>query len=178
MTQSAASSAFTRLAEPVRRWIYQQQWSGLRDIQEQSVAPVLAGDTDVLISSGTASGKTEAAFVPIASALAGGEAGGIVVLCVSPLKALINDQARRLESLFESIQLPVHRWHGDVGQATRRDVLGGKGGVLLITPESLEAFFVLRGHQVPHLFAGLRYVVVDEFHAFIGSERGMQLQSL
>lgn len=178
MTQSAASSAFTRLAEPVRRWIYQQQWSGLRDIQEQSVAPVLAGDTDVIISSGTASGKTEAAFVPIASALAGGEAGGIAVLCVSPLKALINDQARRLEPLFESIQLPVHRWHGDVGQATRRDVLGGKGGVLLITPESLEAFFVVRGHQVPHLFAGLRYVVVDEFHAFIGSERGMQLQSL
>lgn len=178
VTRSAASSAFTRLAEPVRHWIYQQQWSGLRDIQEQSVAPVLAGDTDVLISSGTASGKTEAAFVPIASALAGGEAGGIAVLCVSPLKALINDQARRLESLFEAVQLPVHRWHGDVGQSTRRDVLGGKGGVLLITPESLEAFFVLRGHQVPHLFAGLRYVVVDEFHAFIGSERGMQLQSL
>lgn len=178
MTQSAASSAFTRLAEPIRRWIYQQQWSGLRDIQEQSVAPVLAGDTDVIISSGTASGKTEAAFVPIASALASDEAGGIAVLCVSPLKALINDQARRLEPLFESIQLPVHRWHGDVGQATRRDVLGGKGGVLLITPESLEAFFVLRGHQVPQLFAGLRYVVVDEFHAFIGSERGMQLQSL
>lgn len=175
---AAPSSAFALLAEPIRRWIYQQQWSGLRDIQEQSVAPVLAGDTDVLISSGTASGKTEAAFVPIASALAGGETGGISVLCVSPLKALINDQARRLETLFESVQVPVHRWHGDVGQSTRREVLGGKGGVLLITPESLEAFFVLRGHHVPHLFAGLRYVVVDEFHAFIGSERGMQLQSL
>jgi ATP-dependent Lhr-like helicase len=178
VTQAAASGAFGLLAEPVRRWIYQQGWTGLRDIQEQSVAPILAGGTDVLISSGTASGKTEAAFVPVASALAGGAGQGVAVLCMSPLKALINDQARRLESLFEAVQVPVHRWHGDVAQGKKREVLAGKGGVLLITPESLEAFFVLRGHQVPHLFAGLRYVVVDEFHAFIGSERGMQLQSL
>ena len=178
MTHAAASGAFGLLAQPIQRWIYRQGWTALRDIQEQAVAPVLSGDTDVLISSGTASGKTEAAFVPIASALAGGASEGIAALCVSPLKALINDQARRLEDLFEAVARPVHPWHGDVGQKSRREVLTGKGGVLLITPESLEALFVRRGHQVPHLFAGVRYVVVDEFHAFIGSERGMQLQSL
>jgi ATP-dependent helicase Lhr and Lhr-like helicase len=174
----AASGAFGLLAEPVRRWIYREGWSALRDIQEQAVAPVLAGDADVLISSGTASGKTEAAFIPIASALSDGGGAGVAALCVSPLKALINDQARRLEPLFDTVGRPVHPWHGDVGQKGRREVLAGEGGVLLITPESLEAFFVRRGHQVPHLFDGLRYVVVDEFHAFIGSERGMQLQSL
>ncbi|HKP76130.1 MAG TPA: DEAD/DEAH box helicase, partial [Longimicrobiaceae bacterium] len=178
MTETA-SGAFALLADPVRRWIYGQGWTGLRDIQEQSVAPVSAGQSDVLISSGTASGKTEAAFVPIASALAAGpRADGLAVLCVSPLKALINDQARRLEALFACVDTPVHRWHGDVGQASRREVLGGRGGVLLITPESLEALFVRRGHEVPRLLAALRYAVVDEFHAFIGSERGMQLQSL
>ena len=178
VTKAAESGAFARLAEPVRRWIYQQGWTALRDIQEQSVAPVLAGDTDVLVSSGTASGKTEAAFVPIASALAGNLVEGVAVLCVSPLKALINDQARRLEPLFQAVALPVHRWHGDVAQAGKREVLAGRGGVLLITPESLEALFVRRGHEVPRLLGGLGYVVVDEFHAFIGSERGMQLQSL
>lgn len=178
MTHAAASGAFGLLAPAVQRWIYKQGWNALRDIQEQAAAPILAGDTDVLISSGTASGKTEAAFVPIASALTGDASGGIAALCVSPLKALINDQARRLEDLFEAVARPVHPWHGDVGQKSKREVLAGRGGVLLITPESLEALFVRRGHQVPHLFAGLRYVVVDEFHAFIGSERGMQLQSL
>lgn len=177
MTQTA-SGAFGRLAPPVQRWIYREGWSALRDIQEQAVAPVLAGDTDVLISSGTASGKTEAAFIPIASALADGQADGVAVLCISPLKALINDQARRLEQLFEVVDRPVHRWHGDVAQTQKREVLAGKGGVLLITPESLEALFVRRGHEVPRVFAGLRYMVIDEFHAFIGSERGMQLQSL
>lgn len=174
----AVSGAFARLAPPVQRWIYQQGWGALRDIQEQAAEPVLSGRTDVLISSGTASGKTEAAFVPIASALSGGERGGIEALCVSPLKALINDQARRLEPLFEAVGRPVHPWHGDAPEKGKREVLAGKGGVLLITPESLEALFVRRGHQVPHLFEGLRFVVVDEFHAFVAAERGMQLQSL
>jgi len=178
LTPAAASGAFALLAPPVQRWLWKQGWSALRDIQEQAAAPVLAGEADVLISSGTASGKTEAAFLPIASALCTDPPEGIGALCVSPLKALINDQHRRLESLFEAVDLPVHRWHGDVAQARKREVLQGRGGVLLITPESLEALFVRRGHQVPHLFAGVRHVVVDEFHAFIGTERGMQLQSL
>lgn len=177
MTQ-AASGAFTLLAPPVQRWIWKQGWEALRDIQEQAVRPVLGGETDVLVSSGTASGKTEAAFVPIASALSASPPAGIGALCVSPLKALINDQARRLEPLFEAVGLPVHRWHGDVAQGRKREVLEGRGGVLLITPESLEALFVRRGSQVPHLFGGVRFVVVDEFHAFLGSERGRQLQSL
>jgi ATP-dependent Lhr-like helicase len=51
-------------------------------------------------------------------------------------------------------------------------------GVLLITPESLEALFVTRGTSMAGLMANLRYVVIDELHAFIGSERGKQLQSL
>lgn len=178
MATSAVSGAFGRLAPPVQRWIYRQGWEALRDIQEEAASPILSGDTDVLISSGTASGKTEAAFVPVASVLAGHEPAGVEVLCVSPLKALINDQARRLEPLFEAVGRPVHPWHGDAAQKGKREVLAGRGGVLLITPESLEALFVRRGHQVPHLFSALRFVVVDEFHAFIGSERGMQLQSL
>ena len=48
----------------------------------------------------------------------------------------------------------------------------------MITPESLEAMFILHGTHLRHLFGDLRYVVVDELHSFIGSERGRQLQSL
>jgi len=51
-------------------------------------------------------------------------------------------------------------------------------GILLITPESLEALFVNRGSSLPGAFQNLRYIVIDELHAFIGSERGKQLQSL
>src|SRR6202034_2529186 len=38
--------------------------------------------------------------------------------------------------------------------------------------------FVRRGSRISTLFGALRYVVVDELHSFIGTERGAQLQSL
>ncbi len=37
---------------------------------------------------------------------------------------------------------------------------------------------MLRGHELKRYFGELQYVVVDELHAFIGSDRGKQLQSL
>lgn len=176
--RASASGSFSALHPDVQRWIWKQGWTALRDIQEQAIRPILSGDTDVLIGSATASGKTEAAFLPIASVLASEPAGGLGALCISPLKALINDQHRRLELLFEAISLPAHRWHGDVSAGRKREVLRDPSGVLLITPESLEALFVRQGNAVPYLFRGLRFVVVDEFHSFIGTERGRQLQSL
>jgi ATP-dependent Lhr-like helicase len=53
------------------------------------------------------------------------------------LKALINDQFRRLESLLETCQIPLHRWHGDVSSDARRRVIERPAGIVLITPESL-----------------------------------------
>jgi ATP-dependent Lhr-like helicase len=72
----------------------------------------------------------------------------------------------------------VTRWHGDVDAGRKRALLRKPEGVLLITPESLEALFVLHGTKIAALFGGLAYVVVDELHAFLGAERGRQLQSL
>ena len=172
-----ASSAFDRLAEPIRRWVWQQAWSALRDIQEQAIDPILAG-RDVVIASATASGKTEAAFLPLLSRSSGQNASGLRVLYVSPLKALINDQCRRLEPLAEAVDLPVTPWHGDVAATRKRRLRERPAGILLITPESLEAMFVLRGSSLNAFFAALDYVVVDELHSFIASERGRQLQSL
>lgn len=179
-TRRSRSTAFEQLHPDIRRWIWQQRWRELRDAQEAAVAPVLAGDVDVLISAATASGKTEAAFLPICSTLAGTPAvePGIRAVYVSPLKALINDQHGRLGELCDLLDIPVHRWHGDVAAPRKQRVLNDPGGILLITPESLEALFVLRGTKIRGLFGPLQYVVIDELHSFIGTERGAQLQSL
>lgn len=177
MTQGSSQS-FDLLHEKVRHWVWQQNWSELRDIQEEAIRVLLPRDRDVVISSATASGKTEAAYLPIASHLASRTDSGLGVLNVSPLKALINDQYDRLLDLFENIECPVFRWHGDVGASPKKRLMADPQGVLLITPESLEAVFVRQGPAVQKLFQGLRYIVVDELHAFIGSERGRQLQSL
>jgi ATP-dependent Lhr-like helicase len=176
---SAPSAAYERLHPKLQRWMYHQRWKELRPIQEAAVAPVLAGECDVILAAATAGGKTEAAFLPILTSLAEEPIDGSVgALCVSPLKALINDQFQRLETLGEPVDVAVHRWHGDVAAARKKRFLASPSGVLLITPESLEAMCVLRGQRLPVIFAELRYVVVDELHAFIGSERGRQLQSL
>jgi ATP-dependent helicase Lhr and Lhr-like helicase len=192
-----APPVFARLHPRIQRWIWDQQWSELRDTQARAVGPILDGQTDLIIAAATASGKTEAAFLPICSALLaareaaehGGQPSspdppvspvspGVQVLYVSPLKALINDQYSRLDALCEHLDLPVHRWHGDVPGSRKAKVLAHPDGVLLITPESLEALHVVHGPKAGLLLGGLRYVVIDELHSFLGSERGAQLQSL
>ena len=174
----ATSNAFQLLHPAVQRWIYEQGWTELRDAQERAAGPILDGSLDVIIASATASGKTEAAFLPICSRLLAPENSGASVLYVSPLKALINDQSDRMERLCETLEIPVHPWHGDIPQGRKREFLKQPSGILLITPESLEAIFVNRGSSVALLFSKLLYVIVDELHSFIGSERGQQLQSL
>lgn len=163
------STAFDRLHVRVRRWIWQQGWDELHDVQERTIHAVLDTDADLVVAASTAGGKTEAAFLPICSQLVGAPTSGVQVLYVSPLKALINDQHGRLEQLCEDLEIPVHRWHGDVDGSKKKRVLKDPRGILLITPESLEAFFVLRGPEVRTIFGGLEFVVIDELHAFMGT---------
>jgi ATP-dependent helicase Lhr and Lhr-like helicase len=177
-SSSIKSSGFERLSEPVRRWIWSKGWDELRDIQEQAIAAILDTQDDVIISASTAGGKTEAAFLPIISSIADQQGKGFKALYISPLKALINDQFRRLEDLCEMVHLPVFKWHGDVSDSIKRKARTSPDGIVLITPESLEALFVRRGQEVGALFGPTQFVVIDELHAFIGQERGKQLQSL
>jgi ATP-dependent Lhr-like helicase len=172
------SDAFHLIHPSIQRWIYEQGWTELRDAQEKAAAPILDGSLDVIIAAATASGKTEAAFLPICSRLLSPENSGACVLYVSPLKALINDQSDRMERLCETLEIPVHPWHGDISQTRKREFLKQPNGILLITPESLEAIFVNHGSSVAALFSRILYVIVDELHSFIGTERGQQLQSL
>ena len=184
MTSPASASdrqsrAFDLLAEPVRRWIWQKEWTSLRDIQERAIPYLIDGDDDLIIAAATAGGKTEAAFLPLISkASTTATCEGFDLVYVGPLRALINDQFRRLEDLCEALEMPVHPWHGDIAQGVKARARKNPSGILLITPESLEAMFVLRGAEVPRLFAGTQAIVIDELHALLDSERGVHLRSL
>ena len=171
------SSAYDSLDPRVRKWVYKQGWSALRPLQESAIPAVLARDRDVLISASTAAGKTEAFFLPACSAIAG-ITNGFGIVYISPLKALINDQYRRLESLGEALDMPVTPWHGDVPQSKKKKIRTNPSGILLITPESLESLLINSPGWLKQAFSPVAYIVIDEFHAFIGSERGMQLLSL
>src|SRR5580658_4598130 len=176
---SSSESANFRLLDPrIQRWIWTAGWTELRDAQELAIPLLLDATQDVIISANTASGKTEAAFFPILTRLAQTPCVPALAIYISPLKALINDQWRRLDALTELLEMQVTPWHGDINPQRKSRFMKNPAGCLLITPESLEALLARQGHSVRGLFAGLRYVVVDELHAFMGTERGKQLQSL
>ena len=172
MTQAA----FDRLAPFVQEFIYRQEWAGLRPLQVASIEAIMDGDQDILITTGTASGKTEAAFLPILSLISMNPIGSVKGLYVGPLKALINDQFRRLDIVCEQGGIPIHRWHGDVAANKKTDMVEHPGGILQITPESLESLLINKTKSLRRLFGGLEFIVVDEVHTFLESDRGLQLQ--
>lgn len=169
--------SFDLLAEPIRRYVRDQRWEQLRPIQAAAIQHLLASDDNFILASRTASGKTEAAFLPILSKVDFRQPG-VQVLYVSPLIALINDQFHRVEELCKYLDVKVTKWHGEASRAGKKKLVQQPEGIVLITPESLEAMFVNAPYSVKTLFAGLRYVVIDEIHSFLGTDRGIHLQSL
>lgn len=173
-------SAFDKLARPVQKWIRSQGWSELRQIQVDAVHVIADSEDDLIISASTASGKTEAAFLPLVSQVLNepAEATGFDILYVGPLKALITDQAMRLGDMCSAAELPAVPWHGDTSQSLKGKAMKAPKGILLITPESLEAMFIRRWLEVPRLFRATRAVVIDELHSVLDSERGIHVRSL
>lgn len=171
------SSSFHLLDERIQRFIWAEGWESLREAQEEAIPLIIKADRDVIVAAATAAGKTEAAFLPALTHILQSKVPGLIVY-ISPLKALINDQFGRLDRLCDQTEIPIWPWHGDISASTKSKFLNKRHGVLLITPESLEALLCNRGTTINSVFARAAFFVVDELHAFIGSERGKQLQSL
>ena len=170
-----SANPFHRLAPFIQEYIYRQRWEKLRPVQVQAISAILDTPNHVLITSGTASGKTEAALLPILTELDQRPSATIGVMYIGPLKALINDQFERLQGILDETGIPVQSWHGDVAQSKKSRFLKQAQGLLQITPESLEAMLINRHNELGQLFGDLRFVVIDEVHAFINSDRGRQV---
>lgn len=166
---------FDRLAPFIQEYIYQHRWTELRDVQVAACRVLFDTDDHLLLAAGTASGKTEAAFLPILTLLHEDPSPTVGALYIGPTKALINDQFFRLEGLLQEAAIPVWHWHGDVSASRKRKLLKYPSGVLQITPESLESLLLNRTAQLTRLIGGLRFVVIDEVHIFMGSDRGRQI---
>ena len=173
-----SKEAFSLLHPSVQEAIWKMGWKVLKPIQGQAIHTICETERHLVICAPTAGGKTEAAFLPIISKLATNPQPSVQAIYVGPLKALINDQFRRLEELCNKLEIPVHRWHGDVPVNQKKKLRENPCGILLITPESLESNFINYGVQVPRVYQHLSFVVIDELHSFFGNERGMHLQSL
>lgn len=149
-------------------------WSSLRPLQEQAIAPVLAG-ADALLLAPTAGGKTEAAMFPMLTRMSQESWQGLSVLYICPLKALLNNVEPRLDTYAGWVGRRAQVRHGDTTAGTRRRQLVEPPDVLLTTPESLESMLISASTDPRQVFAQVRAVVVDEIHAFAGDDRGWHL---
>ena len=170
-----ADALFERFPEYIKRFIYENEWRSLREVQLAAAESLWEGDSNLLLCSSTASGKTEAVFFPILTELDQRPSQSIAVLYIAPLKSLINDQFLRMEDILEESGVPVFHWHGDVSSSHKKLLLEAPQGILQITPESLESMLLNRSNDIVRLFHDLRYVVIDEIHSLIGSDRGSQI---
>lgn len=173
-----SNSAFERYAPFIQEYIYRKRWTDLREVQVEACDAIMDTNKHVIVASGTASGKTEAAFFPILTILEKNPSASVGVMYIGPLKALINDQFARLNELLDDCEIPVWPWHGDISQATKRRALQVAQGVLQITPESLEALLMRHPGDACRLFSDLRFIVIDEIHALMGEDRGLQVLCL
>jgi ATP-dependent Lhr-like helicase len=142
---------------------------------QQKALPVIARKVNCLLVAPTGSGKTEAAVMPVFTALAHskGRAGTIRAVYVTPLRALNNDVLRRIVRYAESDGLRVEIRHGDTTAAAKRKIVENPPDVLITTPESLAV--VLASEKMLAALRGLEYVIIDEVHELVPSERGSHL---
>ncbi len=170
-----ADRIFARFPAYIQEYIYSRSWDSLRQVQIEAARCIFETSNHLLLTTSTASGKTEAAFFPILSEFGEDMPHSIGVLYIAPLKSLINDQFARMEDVLRESGVPVTHWHGDVAASHKKKLLEDPRGILQITPESLESMLINRSNDIPRLFADLRYVVLDELHTLTGTDRGNQI---
>lgn len=158
-------------------WALEQGWKSFTKVQRASFKAILSSTDDVIISAATAAGKTEAAFLPLLTKAAT-RSHGVSVLCISPRKALINDQNRRLAGPAQAVGVPLYKWHGEASGIGKVALFKRPLGIVLMTPESLEGRLLRQPTSLKSVFGFLDAILIDEFHDFLEGPRGLQLASM
>lgn len=147
------------------------RFATLREAQEAAIEALTSG-RNVVLSSATGSGKTEAVVAPLISKYwrTAAKSESVILLYIAPTKALVNDLDKRLHPPLASLGLRVGVRHGD-----RDDLISGpKPHLLITTPESLDVMLFRRDPAL----TTIRAVVIDEVHLLYNTQRGLQLSIL
>lgn len=160
---SQSKNPALRLVEEV---FFGRHYHQQTEIQKRAIDPIFSGRS-ALILSATASGKTEAAVVPVIAQIISAKRDTIA-LYLAPTKALINDLVRRLSPHLEHLMVPFSMRHGDRKTSTKIF------NVLFTTPESLDVLLC----RDEAFLDKIRFVIVDEVHQVFNSARGVQITIL
>ncbi len=158
----------------------------LTEIQTKA-SPFILEKKDCLVIAPTGSGKTECSVIPIFDvirrykesrygAASGGNKGGdgkIKALYITPLRALNRDVFRRITTYAQHCGLSIAIRHGDTSRKDRKTISENPPDVLITTPETLVV--LLAQPKMLEALSDLQWVVIDEVHELLASERGSQL---
>ena len=148
-------------------------FSKLTEIQKKA-SPIILQKKDCLVIAPTGSGKTECSVIPIFSLLKNSKKSGkIKVLYITPLRALNRDVFRRITKYAHSNELSIEIRHGDTSQKDRRKIRDNPPDILITTPETL--VILLTQIKMLNALSDLEWVIIDEVHELLASERGSQL---
>ncbi|MCW4004888.1 MAG: DEAD/DEAH box helicase [Candidatus Bathyarchaeota archaeon] len=168
-----SESAFELLVKPVRRLVEQKGFTKPTEPQQMVIPKILDGK-NVLLISPTATGKTEAAFLPVLSMLLQQpKTPGIKVLYITPLRALNRDLLERMQWWCNNLDIKLAVRHGDTETKERTRQSHSPPDILITTPETLQA--ILSGWLLRQHLQSLRWVIIDEVHELADSKRGSQL---
>ncbi len=121
---------------------------------------------NVVVVTPTASGKTLCYNLPTLQALLARPDARVLYLF--PTKALAQDQLAELEALARSLpEMRMYTYDGDTPQDARRAVRA-RANLVLTNPDMLHSGILPHHTKWATLFQNLRYVVIDELHAYRG----------
>jgi ATP-dependent Lhr-like helicase len=142
--------------------------------QDKTIPKILEGK-NVLLISPTATGKTEAAVLPVLNMLIQmpEKPPGIKILYITPLRALNRDLLERLEWWCNNLDVKLAVRHGDTDVKERARQSRGPPDILITTPETLQA--ILPGRLMRQHLQQIRWVIIDEVHELADSKRGSQM---
>ncbi len=165
---------FQRLAKPVQMALVKRGFTRPTEPQEKAI-PLILGGHNVLLIAPTATGKTEAALLPIFSMFVEMpiKPPGVKILYITPLRALNRDMLERFEWWGRELDIKVAVRHGDTEQSERAMQARSPPDLLITTPETLQA--ILSGRVMRRHLSHVRWVVIDEIHELAEDKRGSQL---
>jgi len=148
-------------------------FSKLTEIQKKA-SPIILQKKDCLVIAPTGSGKTECSVIPIFSLLKNSKKSGkIKTLYITPLRALNRDVFRRITKYAHENELSIEIRHGDTSQKDRKKIRDNPPDILITTPETL--VILLTQIKMLNALSDLEWIVIDEVHELLASERGSQL---
>jgi ATP-dependent Lhr-like helicase len=166
----------------IRDWYKRKNWEQFA-FQFEMEAAYLGGFSG-LLNAPTGSGKTFALFLPFLAdyinkypnTYTKRTNNGLLMLWITPLRALTNDIKKAMQEVCDEIGLPwkIATRTGDTSAAEKAALKRKLPEVLLTTPESLH--LMLAQKEYPKIFAGLQVVVIDEWHELLGTKRGVQVE--